>query len=77
MREKAHLDGYSPFATRCGLNALPPYQTVTRYVWTTMPLVAKCRNCERLHWQHKSATAEQILAVETALHGIASVWRQT
>jgi hypothetical protein len=64
------------FSTRCGLNALPPYETVEWSEWRTLPVQAKCGNCDRLHWQHRSATPAEVLAVETALHGIASVFAQ-
>lgn len=74
MRAKQHMR-WIGFATRCGLNALPPYETVEWREWRTLPVQAKCGNCDRLHWQHRSATDAEVLAVESALHGIASVWK--
>lgn len=71
MRSRIHMRRHGGFRTLCGINALPPYPTADWREWRTLPRQAQCGSCDRLHWQHKSATPEQVLAVEAALHGIA------
>lgn len=47
--------------------------TVDLYIWKTLPREAQCTRCRKFSG-HCWATDEQIIAVETALHGIAKVF---
>lgn len=72
---KLHLCKYmvtSPPSGRakCGKRA----RTVNWKTWQCLPRQAQCKTCCNRHYIHRCATPEQILAIETALHGIASVF---
>ncbi len=75
---KVHLYSGRPHFSACGyeLSAVP-HTLLTREAWATAPRVAQCENCRysTRAGAKLCATAEQIVAVECALIGIARVFK--